>query len=283
MNNHTTPEPQPTVWVDGDPLMEAIAAAIWEQCERHAGGGSGIVVDDPRNIAAAAASAVRPPATDHAALREQIAEALGSLQGTVHHLPPATRQAVIDAVLAVLPEPADRTAEIRAALLRELADKATEWDGHITVQELRRMARKAGPAAAGPGRTAGVAQSEPEPPTPRCAHCRHPKGDHDGRADHRERYSPLVAGDPWCHACDAGCDYTPAVGGAQQPKADGNRVVAYRSALPGAWSIYCTRHTSELGDGVIPLTSDDLPDGGLCASCGVDVLIEQQTEATDRG
>jgi hypothetical protein len=73
----------------------------------------------------------------------------------------------------------------------------------------------------------------------------------------------------------------PAVGGAQQPtEADGNRVVAYRSALPGALSIYCTRHTDELGYGFMPLTSDDLPDGGLCAGCGVDVLIEQQpTEA----
>ena len=57
------------------------------------------------------------PATDRTALREQIAEALGSLQGTVHHLPPATRQAVIDAVVPVLPEPADR-----AAVLREAAE-----------------------------------------------------------------------------------------------------------------------------------------------------------------
>jgi hypothetical protein len=78
-------------------------------------------------------------------------------------------------------------------------------------------------------------------------------------------------------------DAAPAVGGAQQPKGvDGNRVVAYRSALPGAWSIYCTRHTSELGDGVIPLTTDDLPDGGLCASCGADVLIEQQPKEAGR-
>lgn len=66
-------------------------------------------------------------------------------------------------------------------------------------------------------------------------------------------------------------------GGPQQPKeADGDRIVAYRSPLPGAFSVYCTRHTDELGDGVIPLTSDDLPDGGVCASCGTDVLIPQQ-------
>jgi hypothetical protein len=76
------------------------------------------------------------------------------------------------------------------------------------------------------------------------------------------------------------CEYlpppAPLAGGVRQPsEADGDRVVAYRSALPGAWSIYCTGHTGELGD-VLPLTSDDLPDGGLCVSCGVDVLIPQQ-------
>lgn len=70
---------------------------------------------------------------------------------------------------------------------------------------------------------------------------------------------------------------TPPAGGAPQPKeADGARVVAYRSALPGAWSIYCTRHTDGLGTGVTPLTSEDLPDGGVCAACGVDVLIPPQ-------
>ncbi|WP_330328224.1 hypothetical protein [Streptomyces pseudovenezuelae] len=57
---------------------------------------------------------------------------------------------------------------------------------------------------------------------------------------------------------------------------DTERILAYRSALPGAQSLYCTRHTDELGTGVIPLTTDDLPDGGLCASCGADVLIPQE-------
>lgn len=62
----------------------------------------------------------------------------------------------------------------------------------------------------------------------------------------------------------------------RQAMADGDRIVAYRSPLPGAWSIYCTRHTDELGAGVTPLTADDLPDGGVCASCGADVLIPQR-------
>jgi hypothetical protein len=76
-------------------------------------------------------------------------------------------------------------------------------------------------------------------------------------------------------------EHQPATGpadGAQQQstEADGDRIVAYRSALPGAWSVYCTRHTDDLGDGAMPLTSEDLPDGGLCAQCGADVLIQQQ-------
>lgn len=50
-------------------------------------------------------------------------------------------------------------------------------------------------------------QSEPIPSTPPCSLCRHPKRDHDGRADHRAKHSPLVAGEPWCHACNAECDY----------------------------------------------------------------------------
>lgn len=41
----------------------------------------------------------------------------------------------------------------------------------------------------------------------RCSRCTHPKRDHDGRTDHREKHSPLVAGEPWCHACNAACDY----------------------------------------------------------------------------
>lgn len=52
-----------------------------------------------------------------------------------------------------------------------------------------------------------ASQSDPEPEGPRCVKCRHPKRDHDGRPDHLTNHSPLVAGDPWCHACDAECHY----------------------------------------------------------------------------
>ncbi|MEU3386316.1 MULTISPECIES: hypothetical protein [Streptomyces] len=59
----------PTVWVDGHTQLEAIAAAVWEQCDRS---DSGLCVeDDPRNIAVAALAAVHSaPATPAAVLRE---------------------------------------------------------------------------------------------------------------------------------------------------------------------------------------------------------------------
>src|SRR5690606_4483750 len=47
----------PLAWVDGHPQLEAIAAAVWEQCGRSDNGAC--VDDDPRNIAVAALSAVR--------------------------------------------------------------------------------------------------------------------------------------------------------------------------------------------------------------------------------
>lgn len=46
----------PGAWVDGDELMEAIAAEVWEHC---AGEGTSLVVDDPRNIAGTAAAVAR--------------------------------------------------------------------------------------------------------------------------------------------------------------------------------------------------------------------------------
>jgi hypothetical protein len=52
-------------WTDGHPQLEAIAAAVWEQCGRSDNGSC--VEDDPRNIAAAALAAVLPPPADSAA------------------------------------------------------------------------------------------------------------------------------------------------------------------------------------------------------------------------
>ncbi|MFJ4852416.1 hypothetical protein [Streptomyces sp. NPDC088730] len=55
---HTRPDTTPTtpaVWSEGDPLHQALAAAVWEQCRTE----NTIVVDDPRSIAAVAAAAAR--------------------------------------------------------------------------------------------------------------------------------------------------------------------------------------------------------------------------------
>ncbi|MFB7592380.1 hypothetical protein [Streptomyces sp. NPDC056169] len=60
----TQPTPR-TTWQDGDPYLEAIAAAVWEHCEKQHG--SGIVIDDPRNIAEAVAATSRAAAFDEAA------------------------------------------------------------------------------------------------------------------------------------------------------------------------------------------------------------------------
>lgn len=46
-------------------------------------------------------------------------------------------------------------------------------------------------------------------------------------------------------------------------------IVAYRA--PGSGHLYCVRcHAADL---YTPMASDDLPDGGLCSACEVDVLI----------
>lgn len=57
---------------------------------------------------------------------------------------------------------------------------------------------------------------------------------------------------------------------------DGDRVVAYVSIYrPGL--LYCRTCAGDRA-GLRPVTSEDLPDGGICYSCGVDVLAEAQPE-----
>lgn len=58
-----------------------------------------------------------------------------------------------------------------------------------------------------------------------------------------------------------------AVEAGHAPEAGDPDVVAYRSPQSGA--LYCVPCHA----GGIPVTSEDLPDGGLCAACDVDVLI----------
>lgn len=71
-----TDQTQPAVWIDGDPLMEAIAAAVWEHCRTE---GTSLVVDDPRNIAAVAASAIRSQQAGRAAVLREAAEVVAAL------------------------------------------------------------------------------------------------------------------------------------------------------------------------------------------------------------
>ena len=91
MPNHEIPSPT-AVWVDGDPLMEAIAAAVWEQCGRSDSGSC--VEDDPRTIAAvAAAVSVPPPATradDQAAVLREAAKGLLRLRDSLITEPDVT-------------------------------------------------------------------------------------------------------------------------------------------------------------------------------------------------
>lgn len=122
-------------WVDGDPLMEVIAAIVWKHCEHS---GSSLVIDDPRTIAAFAAAVARahaaaaPPAADQAALRKRIAMTLARTKLR----PPYLHCLVMaDAVLPELPDAADRAAleRVRTVLETEAVEgrSALEYRGLI--------------------------------------------------------------------------------------------------------------------------------------------------------
>jgi len=136
----------PAVWVDGHPLLEAIAAAVWEQCRRSDSGTC--LDDDPRNIAVAALSAVRNTATDLAAENKRLRAKVFEWQGS--YLDEVKVRQERDAEIA-------RLRADRAAVLREAADRidATRADFPIAVQngitwataEMRRHAADEQPGA----------------------------------------------------------------------------------------------------------------------------------------
>ncbi|MFF9287565.1 hypothetical protein [Streptomyces griseosporeus] len=150
---HNTTEPTRPAWVDGDPLMEAIASAVWEQCAQH---DSGLVVDDPRNIAAVAATVARAaaaPTTDRAAVTPPLDETHGL---SVQHADalwdavaiPGPRkptfmeqyERVCRTVARILEEltPAEEPTTDRAAALREAADEAeTRLEKRLRYSERR--------------------------------------------------------------------------------------------------------------------------------------------------
>jgi hypothetical protein len=201
------------------------------------------------------------------------------------------------AELARQHKPADRV-----TVLREAADtvfaldfdelRATsQFDSHRQAWELgtidastalRRMAVETKPAEEG----------EAHPPTrtwkvesPRRDKWAHWGATHDERVWAAASYDDVIEVAPQrpfrlvrattTYAVEA--EHQPAAGpavGAQQPKeADGDRVVAYR--MPVSNNLYCT-DCCGMNDRATPVTSDDLPDGALCAGCGIDVLIPQQ-------
>src|SRR5690606_20675225 len=159
----------PLAWVDGHPQLEAIAAAVWEQCGRSDNGAC--VDDDPRNIAVAALSAVRNTADDQAAENKRLRAKVFEWQGS--YLDEVKVRQERDAEIA-------RLRADRAAVLREAADRydrsdriVTQMFGHQVAAELRRLADET--PDGGPG----------------CAHC----GNRDHAWDDCEAYTKLVAAD----------------------------------------------------------------------------------------
>ena len=115
--------------------------------------------------------------------------------------------------------------------------------------------------------------------------------EHDGLCDQGAAMAEMALRHGWDHGTVAKARRyraavraitAPAV--VSQPDEEAGRIVAYRS--PQARSLYCVRHRGELFGAVFtPVTSEDLPDGGLCTfpDCGVDVLIPQQPDEEAHG
>lgn len=106
-----------TIWIDGDPLMEAIAAAVWEQCNTEPG--SSVVDDDPRNIAAVAAAVARKilGATDESTAEHHVVDGVRYLcHADDHYCPDEAQQptpAVIEAQAEAYPTETSWIAEVQ--------------------------------------------------------------------------------------------------------------------------------------------------------------------------
>jgi hypothetical protein len=244
----TTNQTPPAVWIDGDPLMEAIAAAVWEQCRTE---DTSLVVDDPRNIAAVAARAVssvgQAPATDQTAVcicghtEAQhfedvcITEITGCDCGDF--LPPDAAREVIDR----WQEAAMRKTTDRAAVLREAATLGRELSRQgYSAQEIAKKLDRLADEAAVPGRTTDEAAGEAHPPYHRWyVETRDGLADEwapgmrfTERAEAVERYETLNQRHPtWKDGTPVErrlvretttytVELAPAVGGAQQPTED---------------------------------------------------------------
>jgi hypothetical protein len=245
------------------------------------------------------AAAPSAPA-DRAALRVEIAEAL--MRWAERNNDPqyaamrrsetvrANAYGRADAVLAVLPEPADRP-----VILREAAERVTghaadhfpdEYDDYADqlAAELRRMADEAQQPT--PCSVPNVCEDGGDPCTTHEREQAHAEGDH-GLCG-AECTADRCTCDSEDHTHDGGCPlYKPDGDVFELP---GPEVVAYRNPdRPGV--LLCREH----GDGwwgLTPLTSDDLPKGGTCTYgdpadpddvCGRDVLIAEARQADTAG
>jgi hypothetical protein len=241
-----------------------------------------------------------------AVLRDRIAEALYAHDHPSHLVPlnetgmgPAYRESA-DAVLAVLPAPTGRAAvlrEVEAALRTRGKRLAGEYNDSDILHEDGPAATVATwkRAAELVGRMADEAQ-----PTP----CSQPNPCQDGElcATHEEQQAHAAGEHEYCGiTCETQMPTAPmrnsivahgipgttgmldgllrraAAGLLPSIEEPGPDVVAYRNPeRPEA--LWCRKHGARWW-GLTPLTSDDLPDGGLCGDCGVDVLIPQDGQS----
>ena len=233
-----------------------------------------------------------PKADSKAALRERIAEALIARikqavvprpepwGGQVGSLLAATEFDLADAVLAVLPESADR-AVVRAETLTDtdrqfltfaldlaadqMASRGDEFDSddEAALEKLRRLAGEQ-PEEADPVRGDAFEQWLK---AQRDAHGW--QGSND-----RRLYDALdIVLDRYRLHADTG---TP-LGEQPAPDEAMNRVVAY--VLAERTDLHCLRCApARPGDIWTPVTAEDLEDGGICTACGADVLAPQPRE-----
>ncbi|WP_097866545.1 hypothetical protein [Streptomyces sp. rh34] len=252
------PDTTPAVWSDGDPLMEAVAAAVWEQCRTE----NSIVVDDPRNIAAVAATVARQLLGTSAAegavvepepdteLRDRIAAAIRAESSRVDDL------ALADAVMPVVTDRLRRN-------WGEMRDRVAELE-----TEAQRLADAAPPA---PADRAAVLREAAEVAVRAARAC--------GESETGQYAASVAAGigrDLRRLADEAAAGVQQTTEG--ETKAPGGElpIVGYRShtgkilrCIACAPSPYLIR-TGEF----VPVDSEDLPDGGFCTwhECGRDVL-----------
>ena len=184
-----------------------------------------------------------------------------------------------------------RLGDVRAALLAELIADAEECDGHITVQELRRLAGE-------PHTTTQADEAHPPTSTWKVESPRRDQwaswgATYDDRDWAQERYESAAANAsarPFrlvrattTYTVEA--EHVPAAvvqAAAPDTGAETGRIVGYRFRY--GRSLRCLAHPPfGLDSGNYePVTSEDLPDGGTCTftrhgeECGVDVLIPQQ-------